>query len=634
MLKIIKIGVGLNALCLLGGYINSKKKPLSEADKKEFIQKQDMKQFNKEFEIFQTKYNNFTNVQTLSRNENLEKISKEEYDLLIIGGGCSGAGVLLEAYERGLKCALIEGNDFASGTSSRSTKLIHGGIRYLQDVFTPGSGHHYEKLKLVFEALQERDFLINSAPFMNNIVEIKIPFRNFFWMDYYFMGVFVYHFLYAIQNFPSIINTFPWPKLYPGTNHTSFYEGQMFDSRQCLLSILTCAQNTYKLNDQGSTCLNYTLFKEYIHDSHGKIIGVKAYDKINKKEFNIYANCIVNCTGIFADSNLDKEDSLVGKLITTSKGAHVVVDKELFYKRGISTGYMLPNTSDGRILFVLPYQRNYFLVGTTDNEIDKTAETYAEDVDVAYIFNELKNTMGFSNEELKDSIRSTWAGLRPLVRAPNKNGEVTKSLARNHIVRYDHHTGLVSLLGGKWTTYRKMGQDVIEVVAKNKLIPGIKEKSMISGHVKLSGGINPDNVQDNLINYDKEKEFYLKFSKYLSDKYSIGENLAESLIFKYGVNSLKILELDRNVNTKDRYLLEDEKNPILTAELLYSVKHELAVKPNDFICRRTGLAFIDSKSAENMIEKVAKLMGKEFRWSNDHIKKEIEESKKNFKYFI
>jgi glycerol-3-phosphate dehydrogenase len=564
----------------------------------------------------------------------MEKLSKEKMDILIIGGGSSGAGLLMEADRKGYKVGLIESHDFSSGTSSRSTKLIHGGIRYLQDVFTPGAGHQVEKLKLVFEALQERDFFLNSLPYINSLVEIKIPYRNLIEMDYYYLGVFVYHFLYAAQNWTLTGNTIPWPRVYPKQKQLSFFEGQMFDSRQCLLSLFSGRNSTY---------VNYTVFKEYIYNTAGEIIGIKAFDKINSKEVLIYADCVVNCTGIYADSNFNKEDSLQGKMITASKGTHIVVNKDLFKDYlNFSAGYMMPKTTDGRILFVLPYQRNYFLIGTTDAEMEKTETPLAEEVEVNYIFNELKHGFKFTDEELKKNIKSQWAGLRPLVRAISKTNDsrLTKSLARNHVIRLDDKTGLVSLLGGKWTTYRRMGFDAMKIIEEKKLVSPISGSTLAASfnHMnigKLCGAVHFLNIKNKDFSYEDERKFYSTLEAYLIKQYNAETYVVKDLVFRYGLNAIAILQIDKesNIAEKERFLSHDE-NAILTAELIYSIKYEMVAKPNDFLCRRTGLAFVDSKAAEGLIDKVANIMSKEMKWSRTTLKDMKKEAKQNIKYFM
>ena len=212
-------------------------------------------------EQFSTKFEEFRNnnenkkyfSEPIKRDEMISELEKKKYDLLIIGGGSAGAGVLLDAYSRGLTAALIETNDFASGTSSKSTKLAHGGIRYLEDAFKL-KGNLKETFNLLFEALKERDFFLNSAPFMNKPIEIKIPANNLLDLNYYYLGVFVYHTLYFISSFPNLFYTFSGPKIYLADDNkkksykysAAWYEGQFWDARQNVLSILSCRANYLK----------------------------------------------------------------------------------------------------------------------------------------------------------------------------------------------------------------------------------------------------------------------------------------------------------------------------------------------------------------------------------------------------
>jgi glycerol-3-phosphate dehydrogenase len=543
----------------------------------------------------------------------VNKLNTEKQDVLIIGGGCSGSGVLLEAYKRGLKCGLIEANDFSSGTSSRSTKLIHGGIRYLQDAFTSWGGQ-VEKLKLVFEALRERDFLIMSAPFMNNIVEIKFPFSNFLSMCYYLDGIMLYQFMYAIQNIISMNIIFPAPRVYWKDRKVSFFEGQMNDARQNLLTMLsTCKDND---NRKGSTIANYVEFRDYIYDENNKIAGIKAFDKINNKDLNILSQVVINCTGIYADDLFSKNDKLKNKLIASSKGTHLIINKNILK---LDSGYMIPKTSDGRILFILPYHSDkYYLVGTTDEAVERSKNPGATQSEVDYIVKEVLNHFDVDEKELRESISSKWSGIRPLVKAPSKN-DTTKSIARNHIVRHDEDTGLISLLGGKWTTYRKMGEDVVdkivEVNRNLKVLPKKDEPFRVVGALYISEEI------------DEERDFYSQLVKYLSDEYLIKEEYAEDLVKKYGTNAEIIIN---NIKKSKSGVLSDK----LEAELNYCLDYEMVVKPNDFVCRRTGFAFIEMNKASNDIPFVAKHIAKKFKWNDKKMKSEIDEAYENLKYMI
>ncbi len=336
MFRLIRIGgviIGSSTLLgILNGKFNQPRPSIPKFDQKVFEEK--IKQMNEQ--SLNTPRLSFP---TTNRNENIKDLTTNQFDVLVIGGGATGAGVLLNLYNKGLKCALIESRDFASGTSSKSTKLAHGGIRYLEEVFQ-FKKDSYQKYKLVTEALIERDFFANSAPHLNNIVEIKIPLAGSFKFIYYFSGVLLYHFLYFMKSLPNIFYVFPGPKIY--LNHSdnsshqtnnnyslsnnfkyfvSLHECQMFDSRQNILSLLTTTIDQYIEGSSPSVIANYTEFKEFLYDNNKQIVGVKAFDKINNKMIEIKAKTVINCAGFNADNLFNKEDPQYNKLISTSKGS-------------------------------------------------------------------------------------------------------------------------------------------------------------------------------------------------------------------------------------------------------------------------------------------------------------------------
>lgn len=638
MLKFIKFCVGIDIICLSAGYLNGKFKQKTSYKKEDLEKSFNLEAFgNQLFEITNDeKIPSFKNE--LKRDEMLKNLSETKLDLLVIGGGCNGAGVLFEAHKNGLKAGLIEANDFASGTSSRSTKLIHGGIRYLQDVFSFG-GSPFEKISLVYEALAERDFLLNSTPFMSNFTEIKIPCKNFLELNYYYLGVLLYHGLYVTKCLISGNSnyTFPGPKIYMKEKYVSFYEGQMFDSRQCLLTILTTL--TQREGEQSSLFANHIEFKEYTRDSQtNKINGIIAFDKLNKKIITINSDVVVNCTGVLADINFNKEDKLTNQMISAAQGTHLVFQKKAFENSVINkiddAGYMIPHTTDGRILFILPYQRDYYLVGTTDNPIDKHAKPEVNIEDTDYIINELCNNIpNLEKDALMKNISSKWSGFRPLVRAPIKHSSeiVTKSLARNHVIRIDDDTGLVSLLGGKWTTYRKMGEDVINHI-KNSESTDKRVCELIKTNQKnikkdvysnvLLGSVVPKHN-----NFLGAKKFFGHLELYIQQKFNLDEKTAKDLVFKYGINSLKVIEIYLTLHVKD-------KESFLKSQIKYSIKYEMAIKPNDFICRRSGIAFIDIKQANELLEKVNDYMSLHLNLSKEASRLTFKESKENLRYLI
>lgn len=570
-----------------------------------------------------------------SRSEQIKKLETENFDVLIIGGGSAGAGVLLDAYTRGLKCGLIESFDFASGTSSRSSKLIHGGLRYLEQVFTfdlhVGLYERFKQFELVKEALGERNFVSTSAVFMNKSLELIISANNYLSLLYYYNGVFMYSFLYLINDLKKggngRLNFFFEPmKLDIGNKNILLYEGQMNDSRQNILSILSCCINNYLPNRDSSIAANYVEFKNFIYNKNREIIAVKAFDKINKKEFIIKAKTFVNCTGIYCDDNLADNDQMKHNMIKASKGSHLI-----FKDLNLTQSIMIPKTSDGRVLFVFPYN-NYFLAGTTDETQEKSFYPSVLEKEENFIINEMLNfskELFVSEEYLRSKISSKWSGYRPLVCETgfNNNNNSSKSLSRSHVIRYEPQSKLYSLMGGKWTTYRNMGKELVDKILENEL--DLKEKiipNANSKYFKLKGSYNRYKENYSYEDFTIEKLFYKDIRKKLSQEFSFLNKIQiKGLIRRQGINAIKILVEGQKSGT-NKILFGD----ILESEIRYTIKNEMAIKPNDIICRRLGLGFIDDKISLEAIPIISKILGEELKLSKSEISQMQEEAIKNF----
>ena len=350
---------------------------------------------------------------TVSRDQSIARLAETHYDLLVVGGGASGAGVLLDAQMRGLKCALIEKNDFASITSSRSTKLIHGGIRYLeQAIFEPGD--RIEKLNLVYEALKERDFMLSSASFANKPVMIRMPSINFFQNLFHYSGMVVYYILYRLSlgKERPILGK---PQLH--TDSSIFFEGSFNDSRQAMLSLLTAISPSA---GKPAEAVNYCEAKEVLRVA-GKVRGVRAVDSLTGRILEINAKMVVNATGIFADDfalATGKSDNV----ISCAKGIHVVFERDTF---NFKNGRCIPKTSDGRILFILPFHGRW-LAGTTDEFCPKTEKVKETTEEVDYLIKEIAIGLDMSEEKLRAGKLSVFAGIRPLVKQ-NDSCKIIKS---------------------------------------------------------------------------------------------------------------------------------------------------------------------------------------------------------------
>ena len=384
-----------------------------------------------------------------SRDDHIQDMANSQYDCLIIGGGCNGSGVLLEGSNRGLKCLMVEENDFSSGASSKSTKLIHGGIRYLAQVFEFSlEGHRMEKVKLLIEALHERCYMVDNAYYMNKVLPLVIPCRNIFFAMYNYIGCVLYHAIYKLQPTENASTIFPFPKwmgndeLKANFPHLDFkfkygivyYDAQMNDTRMNMDTILTSTINGYQKGLVGSNAVNYMRFESFLKDEEGKIIGANLYDRITDKTYTVKASCVVNCTGVFADKIRKLDDPNLPRRVLPVQGTHAIFPIKFTSKK---MALLIPKTVDDRVLFIIPWL-NSTLVGTTDIKIDQPviepAVKYAE---MEFFYRELaKIYPALSTEYIVNSVRSKWAGLRPLVFDEIKEGEKvdSKKASRKHVI--------------------------------------------------------------------------------------------------------------------------------------------------------------------------------------------------------
>lgn len=389
-----------------------------------------------------------------------------DIDILVIGGGATGLGVALDGMSRGFKVAVVEKFDFGKGTSSKATKLLHGGVRYLQN----------GDVGLVIEALREREYVLTMAPHLSRIQNFVIPFYSHWEGWYYWAGLKTYDILSANRSLgrTSKISRKETLEILPNLRKKGlkggivYTDGQFDDTRLCIDLVTT-------LNQGGSTAINYVSAQQFVYGPKDKITGIVAQDHISGDTFNINAKCVVNATGVFAERTMALESSDTDIRIVPARGSHVVIDRSFLQS---DEAIMIPRTSDGRVLFLVPW-KNVVIMGTTDVvSKELTLEPKATDEEIDFI---LKNAAQYLEKApTRKDILSTFAGLRPLA-APKKEGRKSKEISRSHkIVR--SKAGLFSVLGGKWTTFRKMGEDTIDTIIKNGLLPNRESKSE---HIKI-----------------------------------------------------------------------------------------------------------------------------------------------------
>jgi glycerol-3-phosphate dehydrogenase len=499
----------------------------------------------------------------------LKKIETVDWDIIVIGGGATGLGTAVDAASRGYKTLLLEQVDFAKGTSSRSTKLVHGGVRYLAQ----------GNIKLVYEALKERGRLLNNAPHLVKKQAFIIPCYSWFSVLKYFIGLKLYDWLSGAYSFGKSAYLSK-TKVTGAINIEStglkggikYYDGQFDDARLAINLAQTAVENN-------AVILNYVKVTALIKKSSGKIRGVKAYDASINQHYTFNTKVVVNATGVFVDDILQMDKPGTKKLVQPSQGVHIVLGKAFITG---SAALMIPQTTDGRVLFAIPWHE-HLLVGTTDTTTNvHSLEPKALDTEIDFIL----ATAGqyLCQKPSRKDILSVFAGLRPLA-AQEKNNANTKEISRDHKLIISD-SGLITITGGKWTTYRKMGEDVVNNAIKTGSlapIPCITETLKIHGYTNIL-------MEGHLSIYGADRDdIYLLMSRTPA--------LAEQI---------------------------DEAFPYTKAEVVWAVKNEMAKTIEDVLARRIRILFLDARAAIRMAPAVAAIMAKELDhddiWQEEQIK--------------
>jgi len=504
----------------------------------------------------------------LKRNEQISKLEgTKEFDICIIGGGATGLGIAVDAASRGCKTVLLEKCDFAKGTSSRSTKLVHGGVRYLQQ----------GNIKLVMEALKERGLLKKNAPHLVKNQSFVIP--NYKWWEnsFYGVGLKVYDWMAGSLGLgPSqFLNKEETLALAPNLDQDGlrggvlYHDGQFDDARLAIHLAMAAA-------DHGAAVINYMSVEGLIKEK-GIVSGVLAKDMIDDKEFEIKAKAVINATGIFSDSIAKMDDPAASPLISHSQGIHLVFDKEFLLS---DTAIMIPRTDDGRVLFAVPWH-NKTIVGTTDTPVSSASEEpIASKGEIEFVMQHIHRYL--KKDPSYNDIRSIFAGLRPLVKS---NSKITSAISRDHHIAVSD-SELISITGGKWTTYRKMAEDVMEI-AINKA--GMSEKECVTKSLHIHG-------------------------------YKENNNYSAPLYY-YGTDEAAIKDLIKKDNSLSELI--HPSLPYIKAEIVWAVQNEMCMTAEDALARRTRALLLDAKAAIESAPLVAQMMAKEMKKDNDWIKNQL-----------
>jgi glycerol-3-phosphate dehydrogenase len=518
------------------------------------------------------------------RAEELRDISGKQFDLCVIGGGATGSACALDARLRGIYTVLLEAGDFAGATSSAATKIIHGGVRYLEEAI---KGADLQEYHVLVRALHERVRMLENAPHLTRTLEFLVPSYNWLDVAYLDVGLKIYDWLagpgrISPSKFLSREETLGrMPELNAEglVGSVAYADGQFDDARYNLALV-----ETFTL--AGGNALNYTKVTDFVRGLNGRISGVRVKDQLTKKTFTVKANAIVNATGPLSDSIRQLATPTVQKRMRPSKGSHILLPLNIF---PTEDALLIPKTEDGRVLFAIPWGGR-LLVGTTDEEVSPDAELVVTKQDVEYMLRHLNQYL--AKPVTPDDIVAGFAGARPLVGSEDSGD--TKKLARDDVIEVDPASGLISIMGGKWTTHRAMAEDTILVVQQALGLP--QTESQTRNHILYGGeGFTDD------------------YWKKLCRAHPISEGTARHLANKFGTASEKILEL----TAEDPALMQ----PILAggrairAEVVYAVRYEMAATIEDVLARRLGMQFYSWNDCIEAAPIVGSLTMNELHWS-------------------
>jgi glycerol-3-phosphate dehydrogenase len=499
------------------------------------------------------------------------------WDFIVIGGGATGLGIAVDAASRGYKTVLLEQSDFAKATSSRSTKLVHGGVRYLQK----------GDVALVREALHERGYLSRNAPHL--VKNQRFIIGNYQWWEkpFYTLGLTFYDILAGnmslgrslplskkevIRRIPQIVQN----QLKGGV---VYHDGQFDDSRLAINLMQTAIEN-------GATVVNYVRVNSLLKDQQNNVVGVVAEDKIGGSTFELKAKCVVNATGIFVDDIIKMDKPEEKPLVRPSQGVHVVVDRSFLDS---DDAIMVPKTSDGRVMFGVPWH-NRVILGTTDTPVKEfVLEPKALEEEVDFIL----ETAGryLTKKPKREDVRCVFAGLRPLA-APKKHADEakTKEISRSHKLLASD-SGLITITGGKWTTYRVMAEETVDLAIKTK---GLEFKPCKTRKLKIHGYRQ---------NPDRNNHLYI-----------------------YGSDIEQILQLQKS-NPAYAQKLHSELE-FTASEVVWAVRKEMARTVDDVLARRVRALYMDARISVEIAPTVASIMAKELnkdaKWEEEQVREYVE----------
>ncbi len=494
-----------------------------------------------------------------------------KWDCLIIGGGATGLGAAVEAASRGYRTLLVEKIDFAKGTSSRSTKLVHGGVRYLEQ----------GNLHLVREALQERGLLLRNGAHLAHPLRFVIPAYRYWQLPFYGVGLKVYDGLAGkwslgrseVFGRSRTVNLLPNVESRQLKGGIQYFDGQFDDARLAI-----CLLRTFQ--DLGGIAANYAEVCRLVK-TDGKLSGAIVRDREAGQEYEVQAKCVINATGVFTDTIRELDDPKETKIIAVAQGSHLVLPFDFLQS---DSALMVPKTSDGRVLFAIPWH-DRLVVGTTDFSVPKPEEEpRIQKHEVDFMLSEAGKYL--ARDPAASDVLACYSGLRPLVKAGG--GKNTAAISRDHTVLISPN-GLITITGGKWTTYRRMGQDGIDRAAK---VAGLEPKPSRTESLSLHGNPGPQQTS------------------------ASGDHLSG-----YGTDRSEVEKLARDQNGAAKI---HPRLPYLMAEISYAVAFEMARTVEDVLSRRTRALLLDAQAAQESAPKVARILasrlGRDDAWAETQVR--------------
>ncbi|HXZ13375.1 MAG TPA: FAD-dependent oxidoreductase [Candidatus Sulfotelmatobacter sp.] len=519
-----------------------------------------------------------------SRAAALEAIQNQSFDVCVIGGGATGCGCALDAQLRGLRTVLVEAGDFASATSSASTKMAHGGVRYLEQAIREFDPRQFKVLK---RALHERQRMLRNAPFLTRTQLFLTPCFRWFDVCYLETGLKLYDWIAGRASLaPSffvsrgeIVRRMPSLAAETLIGAVAYADGQFDDAR----FNLTLAKS---FTEAGGEAVNYLRVTAFEKGANGKLAAAQAEDEVSGHRFEIRARVLINATGPFADTIRQMATPAAAPRMRLSKGVHILLPLEVLSS---ADALLIPKTEDGRVLFAIPWMGR-LLVGTTEQEVNSAHGLFVTREEVGYILRYLNRYL--ASRVTQDQIVSAIAGVRPLVSSGDSRD--TKKLARDHEVEIDRQSGLISILGGKWTTYRAMAEDTID--AALRYLGSTATRCRTQDYLLLgSDGYFPD------------------YWQLLAKEHSLLEATARHLAKKYGVRASELMTLIKEDASLGAPLFEGL--PSLRAQVVFSVRNEMAITIEDVLARRLGLEAYGWREALRAAPSVAALLAAELGWS-------------------